>query len=609
MPGHQLGAVLHYLCRSIAPRGEADRTDGQLLDHFTATGNEAAFEALVRRHGPLVLSVCRSVLGNDHDTEDAFQATFLVLVKRAHAVSKRESLRSWLYGVAHRVAVRARVASAKRLKSERQVPAMPFTDPATESARQELARLLHEEVIQLPERYRLPVLLCCLEGKSRQEAARELGWTEGEVKGRLERGRRRLHAQLARRGLTLPLALAAVELARGRAVASVPLPLVMSTTKAAVRWAAGPAAAAGLISTRVTTLTEGVLKAMLLARLRLSAFVLLLLTLAGATAGLLSSWVLPGEAAAKSPPVVTEGHVGRADANILGLVAPRDAARPGAVLLHGGGRVTDDAFARFIQLAGGKRARIVLVPSAYYGPTGYASRQQFAARMKRRFSSWVRLASTGQVKKFEFLYTDRPRDADDAAFVRPLARATGVWFCGGDQARLNRRYVGNFPRLSRFQAALRDVLARGGVVGGTSAGMAALPEIMTLDQRRQRVGGPYSAVAAHGLGLFDGAIVEQHFGVRNGRLERFTGLLRDSARLDRLAGRRGAGGRMSGLAVDQATALVLQADRLEVLGGGNAHVFLKAPGDQTITWHTLKASDRATLKRDARGNVALVLGR
>jgi cyanophycinase-like exopeptidase len=132
---------------------------------------------------------------------------------------------------------------------------------------------------------------------------------------------------------------------------------------------------------------------------------------------------------------------------------------------------------------------------------------------------------------------------------------------------------------------------------------------MTLDQRRQRVGGPYSAVAAHGLGLFDGAIVEQHFGVRNGRLERFTGLLRDSARLDRLAGRRGAGGRMSGLAVDQATALVLQADRLEVLGGGNAHVFLKSADDQTITWHTLKAGDKANLKRDARGQVMLVLGR
>jgi cyanophycinase-like exopeptidase len=116
-------------------------------------------------------------------------------------------------------------------------------------------------------------------------------------------------------------------------------------------------------------------------------------------------------------------------------------------------------------------------------------------------------------------------------------------------------------------------------------------------------------VAGHGLGLFDGAIVEQHFDVRNGRLERFTGLLRDSARLDRLAGRRGAGGRMLGLAVETSTALVVQADRLEVLGGGSAHVFVKSPDDRTITWHTLRPRDQALLKRDALGRAALVPAR
>src|SRR4051795_10884881 len=105
--------------------------------------------------------------------------------------------------------------------------------------------------------------------------------------------------------------------------------------------------------------------------------------------------------------------------------------------------------------------------------------------MKRQFSSWVRLASTGAINHFEFLSTDDPNDANDAAFVRPLASATGVWFCGGAQSRLNYRYVGPFPRQTRFQAALREVLARGGIVGGTSAGMAALPEIMTMYQDRQ----------------------------------------------------------------------------------------------------------------------------
>src|SRR5436309_3148419 len=176
---------------------------------------------------------------------------------------------------------------------------------------------------------------------------------------------------------------------------------------------------------------------------------------------------------------------------------------------------------------------------------------------------------------------------------------------GGAQSRLNYRYVGHSPRPTRFQAALRDVLARGGIVGGTSAGMAALPAIMTMYQDRQRAGGPLSVVAAHGLGLFDGAIVEQHFDGRNGRLERFTGLLRDGARLDRLAGRSGVGRRMLGLAVEGSTALVLQADRLEVLGAGNAHVFIKSPDDRTMTWHTLKSDSRAMLKRDARDQVML----
>jgi cyanophycinase len=297
--------------------------------------------------------------------------------------------------------------------------------------------------------------------------------------------------------------------------------------------------------------------------------------------------------------------VGRAADNVLGLPAPHDASRPGAVVLHGGGPLTSSVFTRFIELAGGKQARIVLVPSAGYNRASYRTRREFEDAMKRRFGAWVNLAASGRVKSCEFLATDDPDDADDAAFVRPLVAATGVWFCGGAQSRLNARFVGDFPRRTRFQTALRDVLARGGVVGGTSAGMAALPEVMTLYEDRQRTNGPVSAVAAHGLGLFDGAVVEQHFDGRGGRLERFLGLLRDSARLDRLAGRRGAGARMLGLAVEGSTAVVLQSDRLEALGSGEVHVFLKSRDDRTITWHTLQAGDRATLKRDAPGQVVL----
>lgn len=294
-----------------------------------------------------------------------------------------------------------------------------------------------------------------------------------------------------------------------------------------------------------------------------------------------------------------------AEDDVLGMPKPRDARRPGAAVLHGGGSITSDAWERFVALAGGPQARIVFIPSAGYRRGDYETSEQFVAALRQRFSSWVRLAATGKVASMEFLATDDPKEADDAAFVRPLATATGVWFSGGDKARLEYRFVGRFPGQTKFQAALRGVLERGGVVGGTSAGMAALPEIMTRAQDRPGTAGPMSAVAAHGLGLFTGAIVEQHFNGRGGRLERFTGLLRDSGQLDKLTGRAGAGAKMLGLAVDEGTALVVQGDRLQVLGSGNVQVFIKALNNSPIVWHTLSTGSKAELKRDRRGETIL----
>lgn len=302
------------------------------------------------------------------------------------------------------------------------------------------------------------------------------------------------------------------------------------------------------------------------------------------------------------------GPVGASEAgdSVLGLPAPRDPNKPGAVMLHGGGRVTTEAFDRFVALAGGKDARIVLVPSAGYRRADYSSDESFRQALRRRYSSWVRLAETGRARSVEFLATDDPADADDPEFVRPLESASGVWFTGGAQSRLNYRYVGEFPRRTRFQLALREVVARGGVVGGTSAGMAAMPEIMALNQSRTRTEGPAEVVAAHGLGLFDGAIVEQHFDGRGGRLERFTGLLRDSGRLDRLAGRKGAGDRMLGLAVEGSTALILRDDRLEAIGDGEVHVFAKSPESRRLLWQTLRPGDATVLDRDRQGGVTLI---
>lgn len=295
-----------------------------------------------------------------------------------------------------------------------------------------------------------------------------------------------------------------------------------------------------------------------------------------------------------------------ADDNVLGLPVPKDAERPGAVVLHGGGRISEDVFDRFVELAGGKDAQIVFVPSAGWRPSDYPNEGAFLEVMRSRFSSWVALATSKRIKRFQFLYTDSPRAAESAIFVKPLETATGVWFSGGDQTRLNYRFVGNYPNQTKFQIAVRQVLERGGVVGGTSAGTAAMPEIMTLWQQYEDYDAPATAVAAHGLGLFSNAIVEQHFDARGGRLERFTGLLRDSDKLNRLAGRDGVGVKMLGLAVEERSALIVRGDRLEVLGNANSHVFAKSNQGKTLTWHELGVSESARLRRDESGTVELL---
>jgi cyanophycinase-like exopeptidase len=179
-----------------------------------------------------------------------------------------------------------------------------------------------------------------------------------------------------------------------------------------------------------------------------------------------------------------------------------------------------------------------------------------------------------------------------------------VWFSGGAQARLNYLFVGS-PQQTLFQKALSNVLQRGGIVGGTSAGMAALPEVITLRQEQVDSLLPATPVSAHGLGLFNRAIVEQHFDRRGGRFERFANLLRDNGRLDELAGRSRAGEKMMGIAVEEGTALVAQGNRLEVLGTSNVHVFLKSSSGRSITWHELAPGDTAQLKQEVAPPVSL----
>jgi RNA polymerase sigma factor (sigma-70 family) len=173
-------------------------TDGQLLARFVDWQEPAALEALVGRHGPLVLGVCRRVLGDRHEAEDAFQTTFLVLVRKARGLRRRESLAGWLYTVAHRLALRASQAAARRPVRLACEPAAPGVDPLTEASGRELRRALAEALRRLPRKYRDPLVLCYLEGKTHEEAAQQLAWPRGTVAGRLARARRLLGPRLKR---------------------------------------------------------------------------------------------------------------------------------------------------------------------------------------------------------------------------------------------------------------------------------------------------------------------------------------------------------------------------------------------------------------------------
>jgi RNA polymerase sigma factor (sigma-70 family) len=272
-------------------------SDSRLLDRFMSQREEVVFEAIIQRHGPMVWGVCRRVLRDHHDAEDAFQATFLVLARKAASVMPREKLGNWLYGVAYQTAMKARATTSKRRAREKQVPDMPEPEGCREDHRGDLLPLLDQELSRLPENYRAPIVLCELQGKSHREAAEQLGCPVGTVSGRLSRARAMLAERLTRRGVTLAAGSLVVLLSQGSASASMPLPLVTSTTKAATKFAAGQAAT-GVVSAKVAALTEGVLKAMLMTKLKIATAILMVVALGAAG---LSSSSLSRRAEASSP--------------------------------------------------------------------------------------------------------------------------------------------------------------------------------------------------------------------------------------------------------------------------------------------------------------------
>ncbi len=270
-------------------------TDRQLLEEFASPGDpfaELAFAAIVHRHGPMVLRVCRSILKDHHDSEDAFQATFLILARKANTLWVQDSLGPWLNGVACRVAGTARKAAIRRRAHEHRAASLATTAESYETP-QDIGGIVHEEIARLPERYRAPVVLCDLEEYTYEDAARTLGWPIGTIKSRLARGRQRLRSRLLRRGIA-PSGVLLASAVTPKSQAAVPSALIDATAHLAARLGAGRATAM-VTPTTVRVLMEGVLKKMFLSKLKTATAFLLV------GCGILSSatlWIGPATKAA-----------------------------------------------------------------------------------------------------------------------------------------------------------------------------------------------------------------------------------------------------------------------------------------------------------------------
>jgi RNA polymerase sigma factor (sigma-70 family) len=273
MPTSPISEVIQHL-RSVWLSGGADLTDAQLLECFVSRREPVALEALVRRHAPMVWGVCRRVLRHHDDAEDAFQATFLVLVRKAATIRFPAQLGNWLYGVAHRTALKARATRAKRKERERPVTGIPEPIVTDQGVWKDLQALLDQELSRLPEKYRTVLVLCELEGKTGKEAARQLDLPQGTVASRLARARTMLAKRLGSHGLAVPGGVLAALFSPDQASAGVPTSVLSSTIKAVTAVAAGQAAA-GVVSLNVAALAEGVMKAMVLMKLKCAMMVLL----------------------------------------------------------------------------------------------------------------------------------------------------------------------------------------------------------------------------------------------------------------------------------------------------------------------------------------------
>jgi RNA polymerase sigma factor (sigma-70 family) len=292
-----LRAVIRRLSSRLGVREAGTQDDADLLRRFLDHRDETAFEVLVWRHGTMVLGVCQRLLRDAHAAEDAFQATFLALAREAGRVARGESVGGWLYRVAYRVALKAKARDLRRGERERQRPGPPASPAPEDAAWRDLRLVLDDEINRLPSKYRQPVVLCYLEGKTNVEAARELGCPAGTVATRLAWARRRLRSRLTRRGVALPAVALPAALGADGARAAPPAPLVEATVRLGAAWATGRAVAA---AAPPVTLAEGVVRMLVLDRLKRVTLIVGVVAVLAAAAGVGSYRVLAGKAPRES---------------------------------------------------------------------------------------------------------------------------------------------------------------------------------------------------------------------------------------------------------------------------------------------------------------------
>jgi RNA polymerase sigma factor (sigma-70 family) len=367
MADAQLRTVVRSLRNLCAAEEHGGKADGELLAAFLSRQDQAAFAAIVRRHGPMVLGVCRRVLHRAEDAEDCFQATFLLLARQAAAIRKHASLGSWLHGVAYRVARNTKRAAARRRAHEARATTAHPANPAWQAAWREVQAVLDEEVRRLPAAYREAFVLCCLEGRGCAEAARALGQKEGTVWSRAARARELLRARLARRGVSLTLVLTAAALSGNAALAAVPAGLLRATAGAADSVLRGQAPA--LTSARVAALVEGGVRDLSWARVKGIAIAVLFIGVLAAGAGVGAHQFRGARPAGSSgeTPGTAPGDAPAAGANDVREFADRhgDPLPPGALARMGTVRFRNgDTVARLVFSPDGK-----LVASAGWNRT------------------------------------------------------------------------------------------------------------------------------------------------------------------------------------------------------------------------------------------------